>query len=81
MGKFRGSFGRTVYRQHLLYKTRPYENPTLYYWARDVKNSKAEVDYVIESNGMIIPVEVKMGSSKKLKSLQVFLSEKKLKLV
>ncbi len=45
----------------------------LYYWSREAKRSQAEVDYLIETNGKIFPIEVKSGPSGKLKSLHLFL--------
>ncbi len=45
----------------------------IYYWARQAKNSSAEVDYVALINGKIYPVEVKRGPSGKLKNLHLFL--------
>lgn len=45
----------------------------LYYWARTERNSSAEVDFVIEKEGEIIPVEVKSGKSGKLRSLHLML--------
>lgn len=47
-------------------------NNQLYYWARDVKNSSAEVDYLMMVNGTIYPVEVKDGPSGKLRSLHIY---------
>ena len=44
----------------------------LYYWARDVKNSNAEIDFLIYKAGDFIPVEVKDGPSGKLRSLHSF---------
>ena len=46
---------------------------TLYYWSRQKKNSSAEVDFLAVKEGEIIPVEVKSGSSGRLKSLHLFL--------
>ena len=46
---------------------------TLYYWSRQKKNSSAEVDFLAVKEGRIIPVEVKSGSSGRLKSLHLFL--------
>ncbi|MBM3410449.1 MAG: DUF4143 domain-containing protein, partial [Bacteroidetes bacterium] len=34
----------------------------LYYWHREAKNSKAEVDYVVQRQDRIVPVEVKAGT-------------------
>ncbi len=43
------------------------------YWSRRAKSSSAEVDYVAVMDGKIYPVEVKSGSSGRLKSLHLFL--------
>lgn len=63
--------------QHLLYQNKGISAPTLNYWLKDKKTSKAEVDFVLEHKERIIPIEVKAGKSSKLKSLYYFLSEKK----
>ena len=55
----------------------PYSIDNLYYWHRESKSSQAEVDYVIEKNGKIIPVEVKAASGRKMKSMHLFMEEKK----
>jgi uncharacterized protein len=47
----------------------------LKYWARSKNASNAEVDYVIEQNGQIIPIEVKSDVAGKLRSLHVLFSE------
>jgi predicted AAA+ superfamily ATPase len=47
-------------------------NTQLYYWCRDAKNSKAEVDYLLQSNGEIFPVEVKDDPSGRLRSLHLY---------
>ncbi|MEI8349153.1 MAG: AAA family ATPase [Candidatus Omnitrophota bacterium] len=49
----------------------------LFFWARDKKNSSAEVDYVIAVDSLILPVEVKAGKTGTLKSLKLFMEEKK----
>ncbi|MFQ6611406.1 MAG: DUF4143 domain-containing protein, partial [Fidelibacterota bacterium] len=53
-------------------------NP-LVYWHRESKSSSAEVDYVINYQGEVTPVEVKEGTTGRLKSLKLFMSEKKSK--
>jgi predicted AAA+ superfamily ATPase len=40
-----------------------YKEPKLYYWLREQKNSNAEVDYLIQHNSNVIPIEVKSGST------------------
>lgn len=55
-----------------------YQNPLLYYWHREAKNSNAEVDYVITIARKIVPVEVKAGTKGAMQSLFLFLQERKL---
>jgi len=43
------------------------------YWIRDKKGSDAEVDFIIQKDSQIIPIEVKSGHNSKLKSLQIFM--------
>jgi len=52
-----------------------YERSDLYYWQREALNSNAELDYVIQDRGEIIPVEVKSGSKGSMQSLYLFLKE------
>ncbi len=47
-------------------------NSQLYYWARDAKNSNAEIDYLFLRDGNFYPIEVKDGPSGRLKSLHIF---------
>lgn len=50
--------------------------PELFYWHREAKNADAEVDYVIQKDHELIPIEVKSGKTGKMKSLLLFLKEK-----
>jgi len=52
------------------------EKKQLYYWQREKRGSSAEVDYLMEQDGKIIPVEVKSGGSGKMQSLNLFMEEK-----
>ncbi len=63
--------------QHLLYGRAFFEEPELYYWSREKRQSSAEVDYVFSIGNRIIPVEVKAGKTGRLKSLHAFLREKR----
>lgn len=45
----------------------------LYYWSRQAKSSLAEIDYLMDKNGKIYPVEVKSGPSGKLRSMHLYL--------
>ncbi len=54
-----------------------YIDPSLYYWAREKIGSQAEVDYIIQHENQIIPLEVKAGTTGTLKSLHQYMKEKK----
>jgi len=45
----------------------------LFYWARD--GAMAEIDFITQHNGEIIPIEIKSSSNTKAKSLQSFMNE------
>ena len=55
-----------------------YANPMfekkLYYWKRQARGAVAELDYLVDYQHQVIPIEVKSGSSKKLKSMYSFLN-------
>jgi len=53
-----------------------YIDPSLYYWSRELSSASAEVDYIIQDNQRLIPIEVKAGNEGKLRSLHQFMSEK-----
>ncbi len=53
--------------------------PQLYYWHREKKGSNAEVDYLIQKDNSILPLEVKAGTQGKMQSLRIFLHEKRIK--
>lgn len=56
-----------------------YQKTALYYWHREAKNSQAEIDYVLQVQDQIIPLEVKSGTKGAMQSLHLFLAEKKAK--
>ncbi|MDR1974170.1 MAG: ATP-binding protein [Bacteroidales bacterium] len=53
-----------------------YSPQNLFYWHRDVQGSSAEVDYVIQKDTTIVPIEVKAGSRGSMQSMFQFLSDK-----
>ena len=62
-----------------LLKSAPcYQQAQLYYWQREERNSRAEVDYIIQQHDRIVPVEVKSGKQGKMQSLHLFIKEKQL---
>jgi hypothetical protein len=63
----------------LLRTTFPYFiEPKLHYWTREKSGSEAEIDYLIQDNMRIIPIEVKSGSTGTLRSLHTFMQLKNL---
>lgn len=54
-----------------------FSNPSanLNFWAREKKQSNAEVDFVYQFKGKVIPVEVKSGATGKLRSLHQFVDQ------
>ena len=45
------------------------------FWMRNKKDSDAEVDFVLQKDSKVIPIEVKSGHNAKLKSLHLFTDE------
>ncbi len=54
-----------------------YVEPQLYYWQRAERSSNAEIDYVLQHENQIIPIEVKAGATGTLRSLHQFMKDKK----
>ena len=75
-----GALTEQFVAQELLANTEFFRQGELFHWSRDKAQSKAEVDFVTETNGRIVPIEVKSGSSKRLKSLLMLMENKKLPL-
>ncbi len=72
----KGALAEQVVGQLLRLLTPYYVEPKLYYWVREVTGSSAEVDYLVQDNQRLIPIEVKAGAEGKLRSLHQFMSEK-----
>ena len=63
--------------QHLQYLFARRPNRELTYWLREGRSNNAEVDYVVELAGRVVPVQVKAGRAGTLKSLHQFVAEKR----
>lgn len=74
-GNMAGPLAEQYVGQELLAAEDPLLERELFFWLRD--KSSAEVDYVISRKNAVFPIEVKAGKWGKLKSLQLFLKEKK----
>ncbi len=71
-----GALAEQFVGQQLLYSGSYYEFPALYYWVREAKSAAAEVDYLLTIGQVVVPVEIKAGTTGTLKSLHQFLKEK-----
>lgn len=69
----RGGFLKTFMGGELLAYSNPYRKIEMYYWKKEEKQSRAEVDFCFKHKENIIPVEVKNGDRRTLKSLDCFL--------
>ncbi len=76
----KGSLAEQFVGQELLASGKIYENTVLYFWENEDTRVTRQVDYVTQINSKIIPVEVKAGKDGHLKSLNVFMNEKKIDL-
>ncbi len=73
----RGALAEQVIGQLLRLTFRAHEEPALYYWHREARGSEAEVDYVTQQGARVVPVEVKAGATGVLKSLHLFMAERR----
>ena len=62
--------------QHLQHLLAERPNRELTYWLREGRSNNAEVDYVAEFGGRILPIEVKAGKAGTMKSLHQFVAER-----
>ncbi len=68
---FNGMMAEQFCGQELLAK----KNNKVHYWSRIDPGTTSEVDYLIEENGKIIPIEIKSGKKGQLKSLHFMLEK------
>jgi len=72
----KGEITEAFVGQELLGYQLPNQSANLYYWHRLSPSSQAEVDYLIDYQRQVIPVEVKSGHNASLQSLRIFLVER-----
>jgi predicted AAA+ superfamily ATPase len=53
-----------------------FTDTSLFYWHREAANSTAEVDYLMQHSGAVLPIEVKAGTQGAMKSLHMLMKEK-----
>jgi len=73
----KGNIAELFVGLELLKASSCYRQQELFYWHREALNSNAEVDYLIQKDQDIIPIEVKSGTKGSMQSLYLFLKEKK----
>jgi predicted AAA+ superfamily ATPase len=73
----KGNIAELFVGLELLKSNDAYEKTALHYWHREAKNSQAEVDYVIQNQDFILPLEVKAGTKGAMQSMHLFMDEKK----
>lgn len=69
----RGAMVEAFVGQELICYSSPHQKSELYFWKRQAKSSTAEVDFIYDHNRQIVPIKVKSGDGRTLKSLQMFL--------
>jgi uncharacterized protein len=75
-----GAIAEQFVGQELLAYSKPIIDAQLFYWEREKSTSSSEIDYVYSFDHQIIPIEVKAGATGRLKSLRIFMNEKKSKI-
>ena len=73
----KGAIAETFVGTELIKAASFYEKAELFCWHREDARSNAEVDYVIQKNEDIIPIEVKASKKGSMQSLRQFLALKK----
>jgi predicted AAA+ superfamily ATPase len=68
---FEGKIAEHITGQELLAQSESVLEQNVF-WVKEKKQSNAEIDFVLQVNGLIIPVEVKSGKTGRLRSLMEF---------
>ena len=71
-----GAIAEQFVGQHLQNLLSDALNRELTYWLRQGRSANAELDFVVQTGGHMIPVEVKAGAAGSLKSLHQFMGSK-----
>ena len=71
---WRGKIAEHIVGQELLSRSVRFSDKRNF-WVRNAHSSDAEVDFIIQNDSRVIPVEVKSGHNSKLRSLHLFMDE------
>jgi predicted AAA+ superfamily ATPase len=74
----RGALAEIFVGLELVKDSSCYSPTPLYYWQREKSQSSAQIDFLVQSDDTIIPIEVKSGTVGKMQSMNLFLKEKQL---
>jgi len=74
---YKGAIAEQFVGQELATMTEASKLNNLVYWHRERRNSSAEIDYILDLNSDVIPVEVKSNMQGGMKSMALFLKEKR----
>ena len=72
---FKGAVAEQFAGQELTACQSPFTKAELYYWGRKAKSSTAELDYLIEKDAHVVPLEIKSGPTGRLKSMHMFIEK------
>jgi len=72
----KGNLAETFVGLELVAGGSPLLRPQLFYWHREASGSNAEVDYVIQRDEQVIPIEVKAGTRGSMQSMHRFMTER-----
>lgn len=73
---FRGVIAEQFVAQELCAIQDPFIDRGLYYWENLNRSSSAEIDFLVNINQRMLPIEVKSGSTGRLRSLRQFMNTK-----
>lgn len=76
----KGAVAEIVVGWELVKGSTPRLKHELYYWENITDGASSEVDYVLPFKGKVLPVEVKAGTSGKMKSLRYFMDIKNIQI-
>lgn len=70
-----GAIAEQFVGQELIATQPNFHEPALYFWQQNQRNDSAEVDYIIQYQHHILPIEVKAGKTGRLRSLHAFIKK------
>jgi hypothetical protein len=68
----KGELVESFVGQEILAYSDPISKDGLFYWRRENRGSEAEIDFLVQIQNNVVPIEVKAGMSKRIKSMQIF---------